>query len=113
MKNRSKRSLAIYAVIAWMIVNAVFFLLEVTAIGDYIDLNNSIEFVLFTLSIAGLLSMRKWGATLATFTLVYTFAFNTFNVIYYQIYLLNGTSAILNAAAALYMFRSTFANMFT
>ena len=61
---------------------------------------------------AGLTLIRKWGAALTTFTLIYAFAFNTFNVIYYALYLLNGTSAIINAVAIIYMFKNIFTKKF-
>ncbi len=113
MENKSGRSAAIYAILAWMVINAVFFALEVTVLNDAADLNNSIILVLSVLSIVGLSSMRKLGAAVATFSLTYAFSFNAFNVIYYpQVALLNGTSAIINAAAIIYMFKSIFANRY-
>ena len=108
----NKRPVGIYAVLAWMIFNAVFYALELTIFNDAADLNNSIMLVLRVFSVIGLISVRKIGAALATSTLIYALAFNTFNVIYYSIYLLNGTSAIINLIAAIYMFRIIFANKF-
>ena len=87
-------------------------LLEVTAFNDAVDPNNSILLILWIASIAGLVLMRKAGAAIATFTLIYAFAFNAFNVLYYSIYLLNGTSAIINAVATVYMFISIFSNRY-
>ena len=110
--SNNKKPAGVYAVLAWMIFNAVFYALEITILNDAVDLNNSIMLVLWVLSIIGLLSMRKLGAALATFTLIYAFAFNTFNVIYFSIYLLNGTSAVINIIAVIYMFRIIFANKF-
>jgi hypothetical protein len=101
-----------YAILAWMIINAVFMILELTIFNDAADLNNSILLVLWVSSIIGLVSMRRLGAALATFSLTYAFCFNAFNVIYYSVYLLNGTSAIINAIAIIYMFRSIFDNKF-
>ena len=95
-----------------MIINAIFMLLEVTAFNDAVDPNNSILLILWIASIAGLVLMRKAGAAIATFTLIYAFAFNAFNVLYYSIYLLNGTSAIINAVATVYMFISIFSNRY-
>ncbi len=106
------RKFGIYAVVAWMVFNAIFYALELTVFNDSADLNNSIMLVLWILSIIGLLSMRKIGAALTVFTLIYAFAFNTFNVIYYQIYLFNGTSAILNLIAVIFMFKIMFENRF-
>jgi hypothetical protein len=107
-----KRTLGIYAVLAWMIFNVIFYSLELTILNDSADLNNSIMLVLWIISIIGILSMRKLGATLATSTLIYAASFNTFNVIYYQLYLVNGTSAIINIIAAGYLFKIIFANKF-
>jgi hypothetical protein len=70
------------------------------------------ETLAVVVSIVGLSLMRKWGAALTTFTLIYAFAFNTFNIIYYSIYLLNGLSAIINAIATVYIFKSIFASRF-
>lgn len=92
-----------------MIINVFFFALEITVFNDAADLNNSILLILFILSTIGLLSMRKAGAALALFTLIYTFSFNAFNVIYFpEVRLLNGISAIVNVAAIVYMFISIF-----
>jgi carbon starvation protein CstA len=112
MEKTFGRSLALYAILVWMIINAIFMLLEVTAFNDAVDPNNSILLILWIASIAGLVLMRKAGAAIATFTLIYAFAFNAFNVLYYSIYLLNGTSAIINAVAIVYMFISIFSNRY-
>jgi len=112
MEKTFGRSLALYAILVWMIINAIFMLLEVTAFNDAMDPNNSILLILWIASIAGLVLMRKAGAAIATFTLIYAFAFNAFNVLYYSIYLLNGTSAIINAVATVYMFISIFSNRY-
>jgi hypothetical protein len=108
----SKRSIGIYGVLAWMIFNAIFYALELTILNDAADLNNSIMLVLWIISIICLLSMRKAGAALVTSTLIYALSFNSFNVIYYQLYLVNGTSAIINIIMAIYMFKLIFANKF-
>jgi hypothetical protein len=105
----SKRTPTIYAIAAWMIINVIFFGLEITILNDAADLNNSILFVLFILSTIGLLSMKKAGAALTLFTLIYAFSFNSFNVLYFpEVRLLNGISAIVNLAAIVYMFISIF-----
>jgi hypothetical protein len=112
-ENQPKRTLAIYALLAWMIINVVFMGLEVTVFNDAADLNNSILLILWVLSTAGLLLMRKLGAALTTFTLIYAFSFNAFNVIYFpQVIVLNGTSAIINAVATIYMFITIFKNKY-
>jgi hypothetical protein len=105
--------MARYLTVAWMVINAVFFALEVTVFNDSADLNNSISLVLWIVSIAGLLSMRKIGAAITLFTLTYAFSFNIFNCIYYpEVIVLNGASAIINAAAITYMFKSIFQNKY-
>lgn len=43
-----------------MVINAVFMALEVTVFNDVADLNNSILLILWVLSTAGLLLMKKW-----------------------------------------------------
>ena len=78
---------------------------------DYMDLNNWIELGLWASSIAGLLSMKKWGAALTTFTLIYTLSISVSIVIYYQIWI-NVIRIIINAILTAYMFRSIFANKF-
>lgn len=112
-ENKSHKSPAIYAILAWIAINAMFFILELTVLGDYVHLNSSTELILWVISFASLFLMKKWGAALVTFTLTYSFAFNTFNFIYFStMRLLNGTSAIINAIAIVYMFKSIFENRF-
>jgi hypothetical protein len=67
---------------------------------------------LWIVSIGGLLFIKKYGAAIATFTLIYAFSFNAFNLIYYgaPIALLNGLSAIINGAAVVYMLFSLVQN---
>ena len=106
---QSKRMPTIYAIVAWMIINVIFFGLEITILNDAADLNNSILFALFVLSTIGLLSMKKAGAALTLFTLIYAFSFNSFNILYFpEVRLLNGISAIVNLTAIVYMFISIF-----
>jgi len=110
---KPKRTSVTFAIVAWMLVNAVFMALELTVFNDAADLNNSILLILWIISIAGLMSMRKIGAAITLFTLIYAFSFNAFNVIYYpEVIVLNGTSAIINAVAIVYMFTSIFQNKF-
>ncbi len=114
MNSKTNRTVAVYAIIAWMVINAIFMVLELTVFGDSEDLNNSILLILSLVSIAGLASMRKAGVALATFSLTYAFAFNAFNVIYFHptATLLNGTSAIINGIAIVYLFKSILQNKF-
>jgi uncharacterized membrane protein (DUF2068 family) len=79
--------------------------------GDYQDLNNWLEIGLWAASIAGLLSMRKWGAAFATFTLCYTLSISAGILIYYQVWP-NAVRVVVNAAVIVYMFRSIFAHKF-
>jgi hypothetical protein len=109
---KPKRTPAVYAIVTWMVINAVFMALEVTVFNDAADLNNSILLVLWAASTAGMLLMKKYGAAIATFTLIYAFSFNAFNIIYFGLYVLNGPSAIINFVAAVYMFISIFQNKF-
>jgi hypothetical protein len=104
-EHETKRSPAIYAIATWMIINAVFMALELTVFKDAADLNNSILLVLWIVSTPSLLFIKKYGSAIATFTLIYAFSFNAFNLIYFgsSIALLNGVSALINGAAAIYM----------
>ena len=101
----SKKAPAVYAIVAWMVINVVFMALELTVFNDSADPNNSILLILWAVSIASLLFMKKYGVAIATFALIYAFSFNAFNLIYFgfSIALLNGISAVINAAAAIYL----------
>ncbi len=112
-KSQLKRSLAMFTVVAWMVVNVIFMILELTLFGDSADLNNSILLIFWSASIIGLLSLKKIGAAFATFSVVYAFSFNAFNVIYFpQVRTLNGVSAIINAVALIYMFATILTNKY-
>ena len=78
-ESKSGRSPAVYAILEWMVINAVFFALELTIFEDAADLNNSILLILWALSSVGLFSKRKLGAAVTTFSLIYAFSFNAFN----------------------------------
>jgi hypothetical protein len=95
----------IYAIIFWMIINIIFMVLELTVFNDAADLNNSILLILWVVSTVSLLFVKKYGPTIAVFTLIYAFSFNAFNLIYFglSIALLNGLSAIINLGAAIYL----------
>ncbi len=112
--NKTKRSIGIFGVASWIVVNILFMALELNALNDRADLNNSVLLVLWLSSIVALFSMRKWGAALATFVFIYAFSFNAFNIIYFpNTSLLNGVSAVFNVIAIGYMFRAIFANKFS
>ena len=102
---KSRIGPATYGIIVWMVINAVFMALELTVFNDAADPNNSILLVLWIVSIAGLFLMKKYGIAIATFALIYAFSFNAFNLIYFgiSIALLNGISAIINVATAIYL----------
>lgn len=102
---KPKRAPATYAIVVWIIINAVFMALELTVFNDAADLNNSILLVLWIVSAASLLLLKKYGLAIAAFAVIYAFSFNAFNLIYFgsSIELLNGISAIINSAAAIYL----------
>ncbi len=106
---RSHRSIVIPLILVWMALNVILMLLILP--GDYEDINNWIELGLWSCSIAGLASMRKWGAALTVFTLIYTFSLSTSIIIYYQIWL-NAFRLVVNAALIVYMFKSIFEGKF-
>jgi hypothetical protein len=107
-----KRPIAIYLILAWMSVNGVFMVLELTVFGDATDLNNSLELILWVVSIAGLASTRKWGVALPAFTLTYTLSTSMNNIIYYSLWTINGPRVVINAIAIVYLFKSIFAGKF-
>lgn len=86
-------------------------MITIIASGDFEDLNNWIELALWSISIAGLLSMRRWGAAFATFTLIYTLSTSVGILIYFQVWL-NAVRVIINAPAIIYMFKSMFASKY-
>ena len=106
---QSSRGPVIYLMLVWMAVNVLLMLMLLPE--DYMDLNNWIELGLWSSSIAGLLSNKKWGASLVTFTLIYTLSLSVSIVIYYQIWL-NLLRIVINAILTVYMFRSLSADKF-
>jgi hypothetical protein len=109
---KTAKSASTYLIILWMAINAVFMVLELTVFGDASDLNNSIELVLWVASIAGLVSMLKWGLALSIFTFCYTLSTSVSNVIYYSVWLVNVPRVIINAVVIVYLFSSLFAGKF-
>ena len=103
------RGPVIYLMLVWMAVNVLLMLMLLPE--DYMDLNNWIELGLWASSIAGFLSNTKWGASLTTFTLIYTLSLSVSIVIYYQIWL-NLIRVVINALLTVYMFRSLSADKF-
>ena len=111
--NKPEKPSATFAVAAWMLANTVFMALELAVFNDATDLNNSILLILWMTSIIGMISMRKIGATITLFTLIYVFSFNAFNAIYYsEVIVLNGASVTINAVVTVYMFSIIFQDKF-
>ncbi len=102
---KPKGASATYAIVVWMLINVVFMALELTVFNDAADPNNSILLVLWVVSAASLLFIKKYGEAISVFTLIYAFSFNAFNLLYFglSITLLNGISAIINLVAAIYL----------
>jgi len=112
-EDKSKRPQGLYGIFALLSVFSVFMILELTIFGDLADLNNYIILALSIASIIGLITMKKVGAALATFSLIYVFSYNAFNVIYFPtVALLNGVSVVLSGIAAIYMFSTIFSNRY-
>jgi hypothetical protein len=108
LNSNPKRQTALYLILVWMAINAVFMILELTIFGDSADLNNSIELVLWASSIAGLALAQKWGVALSTFTLIYTLSTSMGNIIYYSLWVVNAPRVVINAVLILYLFRKIF-----
>lgn len=108
----------LYAVVAWMIVNIAVFLLLIP--GDQQDLNNYIELILLAASVAGLFTMKKAGAALATAVSCIAIGNSTGNVLlaYYSnlmtepVAYINALRIVLNVVAVVYLFRQLFAGKF-
>ncbi len=84
--------------------------------GDAEDLNNYIELVLWIPSIVGLLLMKKWGIALTTAVMCITLGTSRGNLLlaYYTNLMtapfayVNALRIIVNAAIAVFLFRSIF-----
>lgn len=81
-RTRTKIPPLFYTFVAWMTINILILALSILG-GDTADLNNWIEIALWIVSIAGVLSMRKWGVAFAIFALSYTLSTSVSNLIYY------------------------------
>ena len=99
------RNTTFYLILVWMAVNILLMLMLLPE--DYIDLNNWIELGLWSSSIAGLVSSKKWGTALTAFTLIYTLSTSVSIVIYYQVWL-NLVRVIVNTALTVCMFKLIF-----
>jgi hypothetical protein len=109
-ENENGRPVVTYLIAVWMMIN-ILLMATLIASGYEEDLNNWIEIAFWTVSIAGVLSMKKWGAALATFTLCYTLSTSAGIIIYYQVWL-NAVRVIINVPIIIYMFKSIFAGKF-
>ncbi len=107
-KTKTER-LATYLIVIWMMINILLMIAMIVS-GDEEDLNNWIEIALWTFSIVGLLSMKKWGAAFAIFTLCYTLSTSMGILIYFQIWL-NAVRVIINPVIIIYLFRTIFAKL--
>ena len=108
MGNKIKSSILSkpYVIVFWMIINITLMLMMLP--DDFMDLNNWIELALWSSSIVGLLSMKKWGVAFVIFTLCYTLSTSVGILIYYQIWL-NAVRVIINLPIIICMFRCIFA----
>jgi hypothetical protein len=102
----TKRPAVMFVVAFWMVIN-IFLMITLIANGDWQDLNNWIEIVLWAISIPAVLSMRKWGVAFALFTLIYTLSTSMGILIYYQVWI-NALRVIINAAIIICLFRRIF-----
>jgi hypothetical protein len=106
IKTRIIPTAATFAIVVWMAIN-ILLMASLIAGGDAEDLNNRLEIGLWFVSIAGLLSARKWGVAFAIFTLCYTLSTSAGILIYYQIWL-NAVRVIINAPIIIYLFKAIF-----
>ena len=90
----------------WSIINIAIMLMMLPE--DYMDLNNWIEIVLWSFSVASLLSNKKWGIAFSIVTLSYTLSTSVGIIIYYQVWL-NAIRVILNGVGIVYLFQKMFA----
>jgi hypothetical protein len=110
VQTKTKPSPVIWAIVVWVILNIIIMALSLLG-GDTADLNNYIEIALWTLSIAGVLSMRRWGAAFAIFTLSYTLAASVYNLIYFLSVNPNlwpNALRFINVAIIIYLFKTLF-----
>ena len=107
LKPSAKKLAVISAIAVWMVLNIVVLSISILS-GDTADLNNWIEIALWITSIAGVLSMKKWGFAFAIFTLSYALSTSMSNVIYYGIWI-NAIRVMINIPIIIYLFRRFFA----
>ena len=101
-----------------MLLNVLIFLAMIP--GDYQDLNNYIEVILWIPSIVGLSLMKKWGAALTVAVLAITLG-TSMGIVLFAHYLsllhdphvpINVLRIVVNAVAIVYLFRSIFSGKF-
>ena len=115
---QASRPIGVYVLIVWMALNIVLFALLIP--GDAQDLNNYIEIVFWVISAVSLWSMKKSGVALVVAVLCITLGTSMGNVLlaYYTnlmaepVAYVNALRIVLNAVAAIYLFRLIFANKF-
>jgi hypothetical protein len=105
-----RRPSAMFAIAFWMAIN-IFLMITLIANGDVQDLNNWIEIAFWVISIPSLLSMKRWGAAFAIFTLIYTLSTSMGILIYFQVWI-NALRVVINAAIIIYLFRALFKGKF-
>ena len=116
----NRKSLGVYLTILWMAFNIALLMLMIES-GDYMDLNNWIETVLFAASIAGLWVNKRWGLALAVSVLCITLGTSMGNVLlgYYLNYglatfvIANVLRVVVNTVAVVYLFKRLFAGKFS
>jgi len=105
--------IATYLIIVWMVLNIFLFALLIVN-GDEEDLNNWIEIALWIISIAGLLSTKKWGIAFALFTFAYTMSTSVGIMLYAdiasfaQVFGVNAFRVVVNVVILVYLFRQVF-----
>jgi hypothetical protein len=105
-----RRPSVIFAIAFWMAIN-IFLMITLIANGDIQDLNNWLEIALWGISIPASLSMKKWDAAFAIFTLIYTLSTSMGILIYYQVWI-NALRVVINTAIIIYLFRALFKGKF-
>ncbi len=98
-----KFSIGILAILIWLAINAIFMVLELTVFNDAADPNNTIILVLSVASIASLLLSTKYGIAITTFSVIYAFSFNAFNLLYFGTSVLNIISATINGVITVFL----------
>lgn len=115
----AQRSLPIYLIVVWAILNIVLFLMMLP--NDPTDINNYIEPILWFSSIVALLSMRKVGIayTICVLCITLSTSMGIILLAYYAgvigeaVTYVNALRIIINIAAIVYLFKGIFAGKYT